>query len=76
MLLDAGMVQMYSKSANVNAMGLRIQAGPPLCMDRPPCSYGFSPGGLLCPSETHCIIPTSAPVFVGNIFTHPYTLDS
>ena len=41
MLPDAGMVQMNSKSANVNAMGLRIQAGPPLCMDRPPCSYVF-----------------------------------
>ena len=31
----------------------------------------FPPGGLPCPSETHCTIPTSALVFEGNIFTHP-----
>ena len=30
----------------------------------------FPPGGLPCPSETHCTIPTSALVFEGNIFTH------
>ena len=30
----------------------------------------FLPGGLLCPSETHCL------VFGGNIFTHPYTVDN
>ena len=35
MLPDVGMVQMYSKSANVNDLGLHGQAGPPLCMDRP-----------------------------------------
>ena len=28
------------------------------------------PGGLPCPSETHCTIPTSALVFGGSIFTH------
>ena len=26
----------------------------------------FPPGGLPCPSETHCTIPTSALVFEGN----------
>ena len=31
----------------------------------------FPAGGLPCPSETHCTIPTSALVFEGNIFTHP-----
>ena len=31
----------------------------------------FLAGGLPCPSETHCTIPTSALVFEGNIFTHP-----
>ena len=31
----------------------------------------FLPGGLPCPSETHCTIPTSVLVFEGNIFTHP-----
>ena len=31
----------------------------------------FPPGGLPCPSETHCTIPTSALVFEGNIFMHP-----
>ena len=31
----------------------------------------FPPGGLPCPSETHCTIPTSALVFERNIFTHP-----
>ena len=30
----------------------------------------FLPGGLPCPSEAHCTIPTSALVFGGNIFTH------
>ena len=35
MLPDVGMVQMYSKSADVNDLGLRGQAGPPLCMDWP-----------------------------------------
>ena len=53
-----------------------------VCMDRlallfawtgpPLCSYVFFlPGGLPCPSETHCTIPTSALAFGGNIFTHP-----
>ena len=63
MLPDVGMVQMYSKSVNVNDLGgLALLLVP----------TGFLPGGLPCPSETHCTIPTSALVFGGNIFTHPY----
>ena len=33
--------------------------------------FVFLPGGLPCPSETHCTIPTSALDFGQNIFTHP-----
>ena len=43
MLPDVGMVQMYSKSVNVNGLGFAWIGWPPLCMDQPPpCSYGFS----------------------------------
>ena len=34
MLPDVGIVQMSSKSANVNDLGLRGQVGLPLCMDQ------------------------------------------
>ena len=72
MLPDVGMVQMYSKSANVNDLGFAWTGyssflhGLALLVPT-----FFLPGGLPCPSEAHCIIPTSALVFGGNIFTHP-----
>ena len=72
MLPDVGMVQMYSKSANVNDLVFVWTGWPPslhglalLLLVR----TFFPPGGLPCPSETHCTIPTSALVFGGNIFT-------
>ena len=69
MLPDIGMVQMYSKSANVNDLGFAWT-------DWSPSLHGpalllvptiFPPGGLPCLSETHCTISTSALVFGGNI---------
>ena len=47
---------------------------PPLCMDRPHILVPtvFLPGGFPYLACTHCTIPTSALVFGGNIFTHPY----
>ena len=35
MLPDVGMVQMYSKSVNVNDLGFACTDWPPLCMDQP-----------------------------------------
>ena len=72
MLQDVGMVQMYSKSANVNDLVFAWTGWPP-------ATHGpallvpavFPPGGLPCPSKTHCTIPTSALVFGGSIFTQP-----
>ena len=63
------------KSVNVNDLHgfCRDRLVPLFAWTDPlPCSYVFfPPGGLPCPSETHCTIPTSALVFEGNIFTHP-----
>ena len=73
MLPDVGMVQMYSESANVNDLGFAWTGWPPslhgLALLLVPMF--FPPGGLPCPSETHCTIPTSALVFGGNKFMHP-----
>ena len=55
MLPDVGMVQMYSKSAKLMLM-IWVLHGPALLF----VPMVFLPGGLPCPSETHCIIPTSA----------------
>ena len=73
MLPDLGMVQMYSKSANVNDLGF-AWTGWPSSLHGPALLVPtfFLPAGLPCPPETHCTIPTSALVFGGNIFTHPY----
>ena len=68
------MVQMYSKSANVNDLhGFCVDRLAPLFAwtGPPPCSYGFSASWFAMPSEAHCTIPTFALVFGGNIFTHP-----
>ena len=75
MLPDVGMVQMYSKSANVNDLGF-VGTGWPSSLHEPALLVPtvFPPGGLLCPSETHCTIPTSALVSGGNIFTHPCSI--
>ena len=78
MLPDVGMVQMYSKSVNVNAIELTWvlhgQAGPLFAWTGPPpCSYVFSTKWFAMPSETHRTIPTSALDYGGNIFTHPYS---
>ena len=73
MLPDVRMVQMYSKSANVKDLGF-AWTGWPSSLHGPALllvPMFFPPGGLPCPSETHCTIPTSALVFGGNIFTHP-----
>ena len=70
--VDVGMVQMYSKSANVNDLGF-AWTGWPSSLHGPTLLLVptvFLPGGLPCPSETHCTIPTSSFVFGGNIFTH------
>ena len=68
MLPDVGMVQMYSKSANVNdLLGFCVQAATALCMALLPVPMIFPPGGMPCLSETHCTIPTSALVFGENI---------
>ena len=73
MLPDVGMVQMYSKLANVNDLGFAWTGWAPslhgLALLLVPTV--FLPGGLPCPSETHCTIPTSALVFGGNIL-HTY----
>ena len=73
MLPDVGMVQMYSKSANVNDLGFAWTGWPSslhgLALLLVPTF--FAPGDLPCPPVTHCTIPTSALVFGGNIFTHP-----
>ena len=64
---------MYSKSANVNDLGF-AWTGWPSSLHGPALLLVptvFLPGGLPCPSATHCTIPTSALVFGGNIFTHP-----
>ena len=51
MLPDVGMVQMYSKSANVNDLGFACTGWPPtlrgLALLLVPTF--FPPGGLLCP---------------------------
>ena len=74
MLPDVGMVQMYSKSVNVNDLGFAWTGWPPslhrLALHLVP-TFFFLPGGLPCSSEAHCTIPTFALVFGGNIFTHP-----
>ena len=73
MLPDVGMMQMYSKSANVNDLGFAWTGWAP-SLHGPALLFVptvFLPGGLPCFSETHCTIPTSALVFRGNIFTHP-----
>ena len=72
MLPDVGMVQMYSKSANVNDPGYAWTGWPsslhePVLLLVPTV---FLPAGLPCPPKTHCTIPTSALVFGGNIFAH------
>ena len=69
MLPDVGMVQMYSKSVNVNDLGFAWIGWPP-SLHGPALllvPMFFLPGGLPCPSEAHCTIPTSALVFGGNI---------
>ena len=70
MLPDVGMVQMYSKLANVNDLNLAWIGWPP-SLHGPAflvVPTFFLAGGLL---ETHCTTPTSALVLGGNIFTHP-----
>ena len=73
MLPDVGIVQMYLKSANVSDLGFAWTGWPSslhgLALLVPTI---FLPDGLPCLSETHCTIPTSALVFGGNIFAHPY----
>ena len=70
-LPDVGMVQMYSKSANVNDLGFEWTSCPPslhgLALLLVPTVF---PSVVPCPSEIHCTIPTSALVFGRNIFTH------
>ena len=79
MLPDVGMVQMYSKSANVNDLGFAwTGCWAPLfaCTGPPLCSYGFPPGGLPCPSETHCTPPSlRLPLFLKETFYTPLFLD-
>ena len=74
MLPDVRMVQMYSSQRVLMiCMGFAGTGwspslhGPALLL----VPTVFPPGGLPCPSETHCTIPTSALVFEGNTFTHP-----
>ena len=74
MLPDVGMVQMYSSQwVLMICMGFAGTGwssslhGPALLL----VPTVFPAGGLPCPSETQCTIPTSALVFEGNIFTHP-----
>ena len=73
MLPDVVMVQVYSKSANVNDLhGFYVDRLPP-----PPSLHGpvlllvpmaIPPGGLPCPSETRCMHhPYICPCFGGNI---------
>ena len=75
MLPDVGMVQMYSKSANVNDLGF-AWTGWPSSLHGPALLVPtvFAPGDLPCPPVTHCTIPTSVLAFGGNIFTHLYVL--
>ena len=63
MLPDVGMVQMYSKSANVNDLGFACTAGPPLCMDWPSSLVLQLFRQVVCSSETHCTIPYICPCF-------------
>ena len=75
MLPDVGMVQMYSKSANVNDLHVFCMDRLPPLLHRPALlfvSTVLPPSGLPCPSETHCTIPTSALVFGDNTSTHLY----
>ena len=76
MLPDVGMVQMYSKSANVNGLGFAWTGWPPLCTDRPSSFFLWFFRQMVLPylAGTHCTIPTSALVFGENIFTYPYLL--
>ena len=69
MLPDVGMVQMYSKSANLIDRGFAWTGWAPSLHGQPLLLVPtfFLPGGLPCPSETHRTIPTSALVFGGNI---------
>ena len=63
----------HMHAANVNDLGF-AWTGWPSSLHRPALLLVptvFLPGGLSCPSETHCTISASALVFGGNIFTHP-----
>ena len=70
MLPYVGMVQMYSKSANVNGLGFAWTGWPPSLPSSLFLRF-FRQVVLPYLAGTHCTIPTSALVFGENIFTHP-----
>ena len=69
MLPDVGMVQMYSKSANVNGLGFAWIGWPPLCMDQPPpCSYVFSARWFCHTLQVHTAPSLHLPLFLEKTF--------
>ena len=75
MLPDVRMVQMYSKSANVNDLGFAWDRLVPLFAwtSPPPCSYSFSARWFAMPFRDTLHHPYICPCFWRK---HFYTLDS
>ena len=74
MLSDVGMVQMYSKSANVNDRhGFCMDRLPPLFpwTGPPPCSYGFSARWFAMPFRDILHHLLHLPLFWRKHFRHP-----
>ena len=68
MLPDVGLVQIYSKSANVNDLGFAWTLWPPLCIDQPSLFLHFSARWFaMLYRDTRHHPYTSARVFGGNI---------
>ena len=77
MLPDVGMVQMYSKSANVNELhGFCVDRLAPLFAwtGPPPSSYGFSASWFAMPFRGTLHHPYICPCFWRKIFYTPLTL--
>ena len=71
MLPDVGLVQMYSKSANVNDLGLHGQASPPLCMDRPSSLFLRFFCQVVCHAlQRHTAPSLHQPLFLEEAFLH------
>ena len=65
------MVQMYSKSANVNDLGLHGQPGPRLCMDRPSSLFLRLICQVVCHAlQRHTAPSLHLPLFLEETFLH------